>query len=149
MILTQGKLTMKARLTLLTLILINVFIAINITGCSSLLSSKMPSGSVSMEQSYNDAINGTGGSEADGLNNGAISQASKLPLPIPGYNSYTRNQENEINSQFPQLPNPNIVMYVYPHQAGTGNTKSPVPGYSTVFPMYQHTHYAMPGEVRA
>ncbi len=100
-----------------------------------------------MEQSYNDAINGTDGSETNSSNNSVISQANKLPLPIPNYDTYTRNQKNEINSQFPQLPNPNIVMYVYPHQAGTGYNLTPVPGYSTVFPLYQHVHYAMPGEI--
>lgn len=41
------------------------------------------------------------------------------------------------------LPNPDMVMYLYPHLAD-GNT--PVPGYSTVFPFYSQTQYAMPGE---
>ncbi|EPN3101219.1 TIGR03751 family conjugal transfer lipoprotein, partial [Salmonella enterica] len=49
----------------------------------------------------------------------------------------------EITQQFPRLPNPDMVMYLYPHLAD-GNT--PVPGYSTVFPFYSQTQYAMPGE---
>lgn len=57
--------------------------------------------------------------------------------------SYSRTQESEISQQFPRLPNPDMVMYVFPHQA-QGNT--PVPGYSTVFPFYDQTQYAMPGE---
>jgi conjugative transfer region lipoprotein (TIGR03751 family) len=44
--------------------------------------------------------------------------------------------------QFPRLPNPDLVMYVYPHLAGT---QAPVPGYSTVFPLYE-SQYALPGE---
>lgn len=57
--------------------------------------------------------------------------------------SYSRTQENEIQQTFPRLPNPDMVMYVYPHLAD-GNT--PVPGYSTVFPFYSQIQYALPGE---
>lgn len=58
--------------------------------------------------------------------------------------SYTRNAQNEIYSQFYRLPNPDLVMYVFPHLAGTDPV--PVPGYTTVFPLYQRVQYAMPGE---
>ncbi|BBI91914.1 conjugative transfer region lipoprotein TIGR03751 family [Serratia symbiotica] len=58
-------------------------------------------------------------------------------------NSSSRSQENEIQQTFPRLPNPDMVMYVFPHLA-EGNT--PVPGYSTVFPFYRQVHYALPGE---
>ena len=45
---------------------------------------------------------------------------------------------------FHRLPNPDLVMYVYPHLAGTD--PAPVPGYTIVFPFYQRVQYAMPGE---
>ena len=35
-------------------------------------------------------------------------------------------------------------MYVFPHLSGSESV--PVPGYSTVFPLYQRVHYALPGE---
>ncbi len=57
---------------------------------------------------------------------------------------YTRTARNEVYRQFQRLPNPDLVMYVYPHIAGTDPV--PVPGYSTVFPLYQRIQYAMPGE---
>ncbi|MDC9612910.1 TIGR03751 family conjugal transfer lipoprotein [Xenorhabdus khoisanae] len=57
--------------------------------------------------------------------------------------SYSRTQETELSQQFPRLPNPDMVMYVFPHLS-QGNL--PVPGYSTVFPFYHHVQYAMPGE---
>ena len=57
---------------------------------------------------------------------------------------YTRTAQNEIYRQFHRLPNPDLVMYVFPHLAGTDPV--PVPGYSTVFPLYQRVQYAMPGE---
>lgn len=58
--------------------------------------------------------------------------------------AFTRTPQNEIYSQFKRLPNPDLVMYVFPHLAGTDPV--PVPGYTTVFPMYQRVQYAMPGE---
>ena len=59
--------------------------------------------------------------------------------------SYSRTQASEISQQFPRLPNPDMVMYVFPHLAGG---TAPVPGYSTVFPFYSQTQYALPGERR-
>lgn len=57
---------------------------------------------------------------------------------------YTRTARNEVQRQFQRLPNPDLSMYVYPHLAGTDPV--PVPGYTTVFPLYQRVQYAMPGE---
>ncbi|HEV2678914.1 MAG TPA: TIGR03751 family conjugal transfer lipoprotein, partial [Rhodanobacter sp.] len=57
---------------------------------------------------------------------------------------YTRTAQNEIYRQFQRLPNPDLVMYVFPHLAGSD--PAPVPGYTTVFPLYQRVQYAMPGE---
>lgn len=58
--------------------------------------------------------------------------------------AYTRTARNEIERLFHRLPNPDLVMYVFPHLAGTESV--PVPGYSTVFPFYAHVQYALPGE---
>ncbi|WP_446027555.1 TIGR03751 family conjugal transfer lipoprotein [Lelliottia amnigena] len=58
--------------------------------------------------------------------------------------AYTRTARNEIVSQFRRLPNPDLVMYIFPHLAG--NNPVPIPGYSTVFPLYQRVEYALPGE---
>ncbi|EBJ2068785.1 TIGR03751 family conjugal transfer lipoprotein [Salmonella enterica] len=57
--------------------------------------------------------------------------------------SYSRTQESELSQQFPRLLNPDMVMYVFPHLA---DGSAPVPGYSTVFPFYTRTQYALPGE---
>ncbi|THF64859.1 TIGR03751 family conjugal transfer lipoprotein [Pseudothauera nasutitermitis] len=78
-------------------------------------------------------------------------QALRRPLTdddiqaAPGVQArYTRTAANEIHRQFHRLPNPDLVMYVYPHLTGTDPV--PVPGYSTVFPLYQRVQYALPGE---
>jgi len=57
---------------------------------------------------------------------------------------YGKSARNEVYRQFQRLPNPDLVMYVYPHLAGTDPV--PIPGYTTVFPLYQRVQYAMPGE---
>jgi len=57
---------------------------------------------------------------------------------------YTRTATNEIYRQFQRLPNPDLVMYVFAHLTGTEAV--PVPGYTTIFPLYQRVQYAMPGE---
>jgi conjugative transfer region lipoprotein (TIGR03751 family) len=48
------------------------------------------------------------------------------------------------DSRFARLPNPDLVMYVYPHLA---KGRYPVPGYATVFPMFESVQYALPGEM--
>ncbi len=60
---------------------------------------------------------------------------------------YTRDAYSEIEAIFPRLPNPGLVMYVFPHLAG--DEQVPVPGYATTFPMHEQVEYAMPGEVPA
>jgi conjugative transfer region lipoprotein (TIGR03751 family) len=75
-------------------------------------------------------------------------QALRRPLDEPEDRraglTYTRTAQIEIYRQFHRLPNPDLVMYVFPHLAGSDPV--PVPGYSTVFPLYQRVQYALPGE---
>jgi len=69
------------------------------------------------------------------------------PNPNPGRESlegYTRNAEAEVNQLFPRIPNPTLIMYVFPHIAAD----VPVPGFSTPFELYGRAHYALPGEVQ-
>jgi len=58
---------------------------------------------------------------------------------------YVRDAFNELDAHFPRLPNPTLVLYVFPHLAGA--ERVPVPGYATTFPMYRQVEYALPGEV--
>jgi conjugative transfer region lipoprotein (TIGR03751 family) len=62
---------------------------------------------------------------------------------LPNHSSYTRTEQNELNGLFPRLPNPDILMYVYPHLSSEGAT---VPGYTSSFSMYEKNEYALPGE---
>ncbi|MBK1734908.1 TIGR03751 family conjugal transfer lipoprotein [Halorhodospira abdelmalekii] len=60
---------------------------------------------------------------------------------------YTRQAHDELEPRFGRVPNPSMVMYVYPHLATPD--EAPVPGYSTTFPMFERDHYALPGESEA
>ena len=72
------------------------------------------------------------------------SLALELPSLQDGLHGYTRNVFNELDVLFPRLPNPTIVMYVFPHLS---EEKTPIPGYSTVFQLYERDHFALPGEL--
>jgi conjugative transfer region lipoprotein (TIGR03751 family) len=50
-----------------------------------------------------------------------------------------------MRQRFARLPNPDLVMVVFPHLA---RGKYPVPGYVTTFPMYEDAPYALPGEAQ-
>lgn len=70
------------------------------------------------------------------------------PLPHAGiehYRGFVRDAATEIDTIFPRLPNPTLVMYVFPHLSG--HERTPVPGYVTTFPFYETVEYALPGEV--
>ncbi len=73
---------------------------------------------------------------------GEIAGAPRVLCP-QGSAPWTRDQANDNKNLFPRLRNPDLVMYVFPHLSDSG---APVPGYATVFPMYEHVEYALPGE---
>lgn len=50
-----------------------------------------------------------------------------------------------LQQRFARVPNPDLVMVVFPHM---DKQNYPVPGYVTVFPMYEQAVYALPGEVQ-
>ena len=75
---------------------------------------------------------------------GAADVRDTRPAPPPDRLSSAYIER--IEARFTRAPNPDLVMYVYPHLA-TG--KYPVPGYYTAFPMYETVHYLLPGEAAA
>lgn len=121
--------------TLLALMLLPLLLS----GCSTSKDELLPPGDNDMKTTWQ-SRSGGGLQLADArstlrrpLNN--ISAAEQA--------TWSRSAKNEIYNQFQRLPNPDLVMYVFPHMA-TGD--APVPGYSTVFPLYIRTWYALPGE---
>jgi conjugative transfer region lipoprotein (TIGR03751 family) len=116
-----------------------------LAGCSTDKDELMPHGPQNMLDLWNQSAGSTGSSSA---NRQLIDARLQLRRPLMDADSdqrpYTRTAHNEIYSQFKRLPNPDLVMYVFPHLTGTD--PAPIPGYSTVFPLYQRVQYAMPGE---
>ncbi len=115
-----------------------------ISGCSTDKDELMPPGPGTMLDHWNGSTSSGNGSAQRILLDARQQlrhplQEAESPLP-----AYTRTAQNEIYSQFKRLPNPDLVLYVFPHLTGTD--PAPVPGYSTVFPFYQRVQYAMPGE---
>jgi conjugative transfer region lipoprotein (TIGR03751 family) len=123
-------------------------LAVALAGCATSKDELLPHGTRTMLDIWNDETSGASGTPRELLD---ARQALRRPLTdedvqaLPQINAaYTRTAQNEIEQLFHRLPNPDLVMYVFPHLAGTDPV--PVPGYSTVFPLYQRVQYALPGE---
>lgn len=58
--------------------------------------------------------------------------------------AYWRSADRELDALFPELRNPRLTLYVFPHLTDQGY---PVPGYSTAFYLYRDSRlFALPGE---
>ena len=57
---------------------------------------------------------------------------------------FVRDAYRELDRHFPRLPNPTLVLYVFPHL--TGPERVPIPGFTTTFTLYRQVEYALPGE---
>jgi conjugative transfer region lipoprotein (TIGR03751 family) len=123
---------------------ISLPLCLHLAGCSTNKDKMLPHGDQTMLDVWNN-----GGSVGTQQQLQEARDELRRPVLDPerlidDQKAYTRTAANEIRTQFPRLPNPDLVMYVYPHLAGTQQT--PVPGYSTVFPLYEKVQYALPGE---
>ena len=120
-------------------------------GCATSKDELLPHGEYSMLDVWNQETGGSvgGGQSARQLRDArqglrrSLTEADVQATPASNA-AYTRTAANETHRLFHRLPNPDLVMYVFPHLAGTDPV--PVPGYTTVFPLYQRVQYAMPGE---
>lgn len=130
---------MKMTLKLAAIIL---FSAVTITGCSTSKEKMFPHSSETMNDIYNQKTGGGAGQRFDNRYE-LRRELDDISQNLETIN-HTRSAEVEINNLFKRLPNPDLVMYIYPHLTGDG--KLPVPGYSTVFSFYGEVQYAMPGE---
>lgn len=120
-----------------------------LVGCATRKEALLPHGDATMLDLWNQHA----GDEASPGRASLQEARSALRRPLTNQEStasrsesstYTRTAENEINAQFERLPDPDLILYVFPHLAGADPV--PVPGYSTVFSFYERVHYAMPGE---
>ena len=122
-----------------------------LAGCATSKEALLPHGPATMLDVWEQYAVGT--SQGSGASRELLRARSVLRRPLAPSNpndlidsldAYTRTAATEIYQQFERLPNPDMLMFVFPHLAGTEPV--PVPGYTTVFSFYERTHYAMPGE---
>ena len=96
-----------------------LILATGITGCATNSEKLLTHGGRSLEQIWRKET-GRDPSQRQLLD---ARQALRRPLDKPGSNdaasSYTRTAQNEIYRQLQRLPNPDLVMYVFPHLAGS------------------------------
>ncbi|NVZ64008.1 TIGR03751 family conjugal transfer lipoprotein [Pseudomonas gingeri] len=119
--------------------------ALLIAGCSTDKDQLLPHGPQTMADIWNrQSAQGARGPGNSLLQEVRLALRRPLADGASEQPAYTRTARNEIHSQFRRLPNRDLVMYVFPHLAGSDPV--PVPGYSTVFPFYQRVQYALPGE---
>lgn len=125
--------------------LVGLCIAQALAGCSALgpRQSPLPSGGPTVAEIYktHSETEGAGGSSA------GTRLRERLPLRAADdaeLSEARRTTLDPLQQRFERLPNPDLVMHVFPHLA---RGRYPVPGYVTVFPMYERVEYAMPGEV--
>jgi conjugative transfer region lipoprotein (TIGR03751 family) len=128
-----------------------LLVAAALAGCATSKDKVLPHGDHTMLDVWNQETGGSAGGGQPARQLLDARQGLRRPLSeadvqaVPATNAaYPRTAANEIHRQFHRLPNPDLVMYVFPHLAGTDPV--PVPGYTTVFPLYQRVQYAMPGE---
>ncbi len=124
-------------LTLLPIVLISL------AGCAGSKDTLLPSDGTSMKTIYTGHFNDIG--LHDTMNARKELKSRPLEADVADLGGYLRDAYNELDAHFPRLPNPTLVMYVFPHLAGA--ERVPVPGYATTFPMYRQVEYALPGEV--
>lgn len=123
------------------LLLLTLAAWISLSGCSALHDKEdlLPQDGPTMLEVYRSHMGQTQRQDRQQPGIGMDGATDGQPLE-----AYTREAHNEIDAQFKRLPNPDLLLYVFPHLAAESGY--PVPGYSTVFPMYDHVEYALPGE---
>ncbi|MEX2257650.1 MAG: TIGR03751 family conjugal transfer lipoprotein [Woeseia sp.] len=124
---------------------IAISVWISLAGCASSKDTVLPSDGATMQSIYTRHFSDIG--MRDTLQARAELHGRQLSSGAGDLAGYTRDAYNELTLHFPRLPNPTLVMYVFPHLAG--REQVPVPGYATTFPMYREVHYALPGEPTA
>ena len=117
--------------------------SINLLGCASSKDSVLPHDGPTMQAIYDSHMTAMGAQ--DPLAMRAALGTRPLGDDTDALAGYSREAFDELDVTFPRLPNPTLVMYVYPHLAT--DERVPIPGYATTFPLYPRIEYALPGEV--
>lgn len=116
-------------------------LALLASGCAVDKEKMLPHGDQTMMDVWNAGTTGSAGSSQGPQLVDARAELRRpvdtsQARPLADNAGYSRTAQNEIYRQFKRLPNPDLA----------GSDPAPIPGYTTVFPLYQRVQYAMPGE---
>ena len=119
-----------------------LLISLLLTGCAGSKETILPQDGPSMREIYDAHVQVTQGESPQ-------HRPAATPLRPPGHHvadlgGAARADYQALSARFMRVPNPSLMMYIFPHLAGVHRV--PVPGYSTVFPLYERPEYALPGE---
>lgn len=118
-------------------------VVLALSGCATTKEEVLPENMPTMAEVYRDHASAGNTGEAALLEARASLSAWTVGSGDADLSGWTREAAYETALLFPRVPNPTIVLYVYPHVTRAG---LPVPGYATAFPMYDAAPFALPGE---
>jgi conjugative transfer region lipoprotein (TIGR03751 family) len=117
-------------------------LAASVSACTTLpRDNPLPKEGPTMEQIYR-------GHYDRAASMGGSSQEVRARLPLRAATEFDPGParleaQEQIERRFARASNPDLVMTVFPHLT---NGRYPVPGYVTMFPMYDSVEYLLPGE---
>ena len=116
-----------------------------LSGCST-LGNVVPKEGPTMEKTYDSMNLSSNKNPPDNVSD--FTQRNKINLINLNHKSYpilTDNfAGNSFNHEFYKIPNPPLEMYIFPHLVGKDDN-IPIPGYTTVFNVYEQNHYEING----
>ena len=133
------------RMTLAPVTLLASVAIVTLSGCSAGLIKPAP-GSPDMANVYQAAARGS--THFYKYQGQTHSKAHAVTLPQMPQDKANVNEKtlDTLENQFPTLPNPKSLMYLFGHYAGAGQL--PVPGHFVAFSLYNRTYYALPSEIQ-
>lgn len=119
-------------------------VALALAGCATSQEELLPAGDTTMMEIWEKHAGHSNGQRRLLDVRSELRRPLETPELVAEQLRYSRDAHHANDSRFRRLPNPDLVMYVFPHLAGSESV--PVPGYATVFPLHSRPQYAMPGE---
>ena len=126
-------------------VLLLLSLSTSLIGCAGSKDTMLPADGRTIKRIYDEHFSDIG------MNGMLAARRSLNGRPVQSndqdLSGFVRDAYNELDRHFPRLPNPTLVMYVFPHLAGA--ERMPIPGYATTFTLYRRVEYALPGESHA
>lgn len=121
------------------ILVVTVFLEALLSGCTT-CANAIPNHEPTMAEIYEQTLHNT---NSESIEKARLHVQKIQPIELGQSNLKTT--ECEASSLFPLLPNPQVMMYVYPHLST--QEEAPVPGYRTAFSLYERNYYAVEGEM--